>query len=210
MMQQHIHIEPLLADDGRSYAVVTVIDVTDEVLRSSVLAELAQKLEHDSNRDPLTGLYNRRFMWEWLLQQLRLCSRTQHRLSCLMVDLDYFKKVNDRYGHDVGDRILKQFSEVIASQLRDADILVRYGGEEFAAFLPDCDMAQAMSTGWRFINILKHSQLTPLEKGSMTCSVGVATFHPEDPLTGEELLRLADQRLYKAKNSGRNRVVGDA
>jgi len=208
MMRQHVHIAPLRDQTGQSFAVVSLIDVTDEVIRSSRLTELTQKLEHESNRDPLTNLYNRRFMWEWLVQQLRQSSRFDYPLACIMLDLDHFKRVNDRLGHAVGDQVLVSFTQVVRGRLRDSDILVRYGGEEFVALLPHCPLDLAMRSAWRIVRGVAQQALAPLGMGEMTCSAGVATYTKDSPLTGEELLKLADRRLYEAKNTGRNRVAG--
>jgi diguanylate cyclase (GGDEF)-like protein/PAS domain S-box-containing protein len=208
MMQQHCHISPLVSEQGQCLAVVSVIDVTDEVVRSSRLTELAQKLENDSNRDPLTGLFNRRFMWEWLVQQLRQCARFSYPMTCLMLDLDHFKRINDTHGHVIGDQVLKKFASMATELLRDSDILVRYGGEEFVALLPHCAEDKAMLTAERILNRLRATALPPLEIGEVTCSAGFAVYTPQDPLTGEQLLKRADRYLYEAKNSGRDRVVG--
>lgn len=98
----------------------------------AALEELEEAWEQ-STRDALTGLFNRRFMWEWLLPQLKQAHRHKTPLACLMLDIDRFKELNDSYGHDVGDEVLKDFSEVVANSLRESDIVVRYGGEEFVA-----------------------------------------------------------------------------
>src|SRR3990167_6078803 len=130
MMQQTVTLEYLAGDDGRGYALVSIMNVTENVIRSAALTELAHKLQHDNNRDHLTMLYNRRFMWEWLVQQIKQSSRHGYPIACLMLDLDNFKNINDRYGHEEGDLVLCGFAGIVDEHLRKSDILVRYGGEE--------------------------------------------------------------------------------
>ncbi|MBZ0106381.1 MAG: GGDEF domain-containing protein [Sulfuricella denitrificans] len=210
MMQQHVHVAPLTGRDGRIQAVVSIMDVTESITRSSALIEVAQKLQHDSNRDALTGLYNRRFMWEWLVQQLKLCNRHAHPLGCLLLDIDHFKMINDTYGHDEGDQVLRSFAQVAQDRLRDSDILVRYGGEEFAALLPHCSPQDAIDAAQAILQTVRKAAFGALPAGKVTCSIGVSWWTVGHPVTGEELLKCADKRLYEAKQGGRDRVVPGA
>lgn len=170
------------------------------------LEELKQAWEQ-STRDELTGVFNRRFMWEWLLPQLKHAVRHKAPLVCLMLDIDQFKRVNDSYGHDVGDEILIGFSGIVANRLRESDIVIRYGGDEFVAFLPECDLEGGLAVAERIRQTVMSSRLSSLTNGELTCSIGVACYDSGEPLTGGELLKQADSALYKAKNTGRNRVA---
>jgi len=207
MMQQRVHISPCACKDGEMLAVVSIIDVTENVIRSAALTEMAHKLSEDSTRDPLTGLYNRRFMWEWLVPQIKLSIRDKRPLSFLLLDIDHFKNLNDTYGHDLGDEILKAVSETINNILRGSDIVVRYGGEEFVMMLPNCNLENAVYVATRLLDTFRTTALGPLTKGAVTISIGVVVLDPQDPITGEELLKQADKRLYLAKHRGRNQVV---
>ncbi|HKJ75764.1 MAG TPA: diguanylate cyclase [Gammaproteobacteria bacterium] len=206
-MQQQVKVMPLAGRDGRPYALVIVQDVTENVIRSSALTEMVQKFRDVSLRDPLTNLFNRRFMWEWLLHHIKEAERYQSHVACLMLDIDGFKDLNDRLGHQRGDEILKGFARVVGEELRESDILVRYGGEEFAAFLPKCDLAHAVTSASRILERVRRSTIAGLPGGTVTCSIGVAVYQPDRPTTSEELLREADRRLYEAKRGGKDRVM---
>ncbi|MDH3688073.1 MAG: diguanylate cyclase [Gammaproteobacteria bacterium] len=172
----------------------------------AALEELEQAWEQ-STRDALTGVFNRRFMWEWLLPQLRQAAREQIPLACLMMDVDGFKHINDSYGHGVGDEILNGFTRIAAKCVRGSDIIVRYGGDEFVALLPKCNLEGGRAVAERVRQDVMSSQLSSLKIGDVTCSIGVALYDPEDPLTGTELLKHADRALYDAKDAGRNCVA---
>jgi len=207
MMQQRVHISPCACKDGEVLAVVSIIDVTENVIRSAALTEMAHKLSEDSTRDPLTNLYNRRFMWEWLIPQIKLTIRDQRPLTCLLLDIDHFKKLNDTHGHDFGDMILSIVAETITKQMRGSDIFVRYGGEEFVMMLPNCNLDNAIFVANRLLDTFRTNAFGSLQKGEVTTSIGVATLDPQNPVTSEELLKQADKRLYLAKHRGRNQVA---
>ncbi len=170
------------------------------------LDELKQRRE-ESTRDSLTGIFNRRFMWEWLLPQLKHAQRHKVPLTCLMIDIDRFKELNDAYGHHAGDEVLKHCSDTIVKSLRESDIVVRYGGEEFVTLLPHCSFKNGHIAAERIRQAVTRARPPWLKPTELTCSIGVATFDPDTPITGEALLEQADKALYKAKNAGRNRVV---
>jgi diguanylate cyclase (GGDEF)-like protein len=204
LMQQHVVVHPL--SPATSRVLVAITDVTEAVVRSSTLAALTQQLKEQSTRDPLTGTFNRRFMWDWLGRQLELLRRNKQDMGCLIIDVDYFKRINDDHGHDVGDEVLKAFATTVAGFLRASDILVRYGGEEFVALLPECDFEEAIRVARRVCAQVEHARLGGLEAGRVTCSIGVACWVEERMATPAELMREADKQLYRAKNGGRNRV----
>ena len=172
--------------------------------------EMHEKLRQQSIRDPLTGLFNRRYLDESFERELSRAKRDGLPLSLLMVDIDHFKKLNDTHGHQAGDEVLKRLGELIGNGARSADLPCRYGGEEFLLVLPTMSLESAAerADNWRltFANEQIAFAGTLL---SATLSVGVAAF-PGHGTTCDELIRAADQALYAAKHSGRNRVVAAA
>lgn len=207
MMQQQVSVAPFTDGTGNTLAIISINDVTENVAKSAALTQLARKLELQSNRDQLTGAYNRHFLWTWLEPQIKQCSRHGDDLGCLMLDVDHFKLINDTHGHDVGDAVLRGFTNILIEQLRDSDILVRYGGEEFVALLPHADSAAAMEIAKRILDVVRATAIEPLSIGDVRCSIGIACWTKNNPITSEELLKEADGRLYLAKNGGRDRVV---
>jgi diguanylate cyclase len=175
----------------------------------SVLEEriqLQQQLEELASTDSLTGLLNRRAFDARAHLELKRAQRQQHPFSIVMLDIDHFKKVNDGYGHEVGDRALKLCAQTCVEQLREIDICARFGGEEFMLLLPETDAEGARLTAERLRRCIAALALaTPQGTLRFTASFGVATHS-----AGQELattLHQADQALYAAKNSGRDRVV---
>ena len=155
-------------------------------------------------RDPLTNLYNRRFMEETLEREWQRAQRRKSQLGIVMVDLDHFKRFNDTYGHDVGDALLRATAQFLVSQVRASDFVCRYGGEEFTLIFPEADL-QAVAN--RMEKIRAGIVTLPEFSGrNVTLSAGVAMYpaHDDHPAG---LLKIADQALYRAKSSGRNRVV---
>lgn len=177
----------------------------EEMLRHNLQLNLQMAIT-----DPLTGLHNRRYM-ETHLNFLTGRAKNEHRpISLLMIDIDFFKKINDNCGHDAGDRVLKQFSTGIARNVRGIDLACRYGGEEFVVIMPETDMAIAAIVAER---IRQYTETFAFDTGtatpaSITTSIGVTSMNgPGD--TPEAILKRADQALYRAKHDGRNRVVED-
>ncbi len=161
-------------------------------------------------RDPLTGLFNRGFFDEVLPLELARSNRSGLPTSLLLADLDHFKGINDRFGHQEGDRVLKTFARALADSLRSADVACRYGGEEFAVILPHAAGPAARQLAGRIRKGLAQAVRAakpPLADGKVTVTVGVATF-PKEATTASELIELADRRLYEGKRTGRDRVVG--
>lgn len=153
--------------------------------------------------DGLTGLYNHRHFRSSIDQAARAAEETGQPLSMLMVDLDYFKAINDRYGHLRGDQVLREVGQLIRSNVRETDLVARYGGEEFAVILPETMLKDAVKIAERINrSIAEHD----FDKLRLTASIGVATFPTEMASTKDELISLADQNAYLAKQGGRNRV----
>jgi diguanylate cyclase (GGDEF)-like protein/PAS domain S-box-containing protein len=169
---------------------------------------LREALRMQSIRDPLTGLFNRRYLEETFDREMKRVTRTQQPLSVLMLDLDHFKRFNDTFGHHAGDTILQETGSLFSKRIRADDIACRYGGEEFVLVLPNADLAMACSRGELIRDEVKKLEVmrngTPL--GQITVSIGVAAF-PSHGSTAPELMAAADAALYQAKNTGRDRVV---
>ncbi|KAB7763453.1 GGDEF domain-containing protein [Xanthomonas maliensis] len=169
---------------------------------------LRETLRQQSIRDPLTGLYNRRYLEEALNHELARCTRRQLPLSVLMLDVDHFKCFNDLHGHGGGDRVLAAIGELLLAQTRGEDICCRYGGEELTVILPEADLETACTMAEKLRASIEALQVSAdgASLPKVTASFGVATF-PTQAGTVPELLRHADQALYRAKQAGRNRVV---
>ena len=160
--------------------------------------------EHYARIDPLTSLYNRRALNELVYPVWKLGDRQQSKMSILLIDLDWFKRINDEFGHVVGDDVLKHVARALKKRLRVSDIILRWGGEEFLVFLPDTDIAQAKSLAEEMRRYFDENNVNDFSK--ITISVGVAT-GTADKISFEELVKRADESLYQAKKTGRNQVV---
>ncbi len=172
--------------------------------RTRELEAATRELANLASTDPLTGLLNRRgFEPQWK-QGLAFALRAGHPISALMVDIDHFKRVNDTHGHAVGDDVIRHLSRLLRERLRSTDVVARYGGEEFAAILPNTDAANALHVAQMLVDAMAEQPLPVV--GPVTISVGVTTLLPGVP--GEvDLLQQADEALYSAKRTGRNRAV---
>lgn len=171
------------------------------------LMEHHHKLEELSVRDGLTGLYNRRELEKRLQEETQRARRYSHPYSVLMLDIDHFKDINDRYGHQTGDDVLITVADLVRLTVRPVDVVARYGGEELAVILPETDGGGARLVAERIRGTIEES-LTTTSQGEtiqVTVSIGLATF-PRDSATGAGLVHAADQALYAAKMDGRNIV----
>ncbi|EIM26568.1 diguanylate cyclase [Microvirga lotononidis] len=164
---------------------------------------LRERLRNQALRDPLTGLYNRRFMEEVLESFVLQAERRNAPMSAIMIDLDHFKKLNDQHGHAVGDAVLRDVAAAIMSELRKSDIACRYGGEELIVLLPDSDLVTARTKAEEIRNRI--ADVSPVEGVAVSASLGVASI-PQTSASPADLLTMADAALYKAKQEGRNRV----
>jgi diguanylate cyclase (GGDEF)-like protein/PAS domain S-box-containing protein len=169
---------------------------------------LRENLRYQSMRDPLTGLYNRRYLEDFLFKQVHQAERSGCPLAVLMLDLDHFKKINDTYGHEAGDTALKELGRILQSDIRLGDIAARYGGEEFIIIFYNIDLEEAK---FRAEQIRKTVSLMQIKYGaehvgSITISIGIAEY-PQDARTPTELIEFADKALYRAKKNGRNKIV---
>lgn len=159
--------------------------------------------------DELTGVYNRRYLHRRLEEEISRAKRTNGVFSIAMIDLDFFKNVNDHFGHSIGDEVLRSLVERMTKSLRGADVVCRYGGDEFVIILPDTPPSEACRAIERLRQIIEHEQLTISGEqvvGPVTISAGVAGF-PKNGCSGEELLAAVDATLYRSKEAGRNAVL---
>ncbi len=170
---------------------------------------LLETTKQQANVDELTGLYNRRFLEEYARKLLAMARRKSQPLGFIMMDLDHFKEFNDVYGHEVGDRLLRQFAKTATQAMREANLAARYGGEEFVAILPETDTQGCLRLGER-IRLAVERMVVPsgTEKPlpQLTVSLGIAVY-PEHGHTLEELLQASDKALYESKRAGRNRTT---
>ncbi len=173
-------------------------------------ARLEQGMEH-AITDPLTGLHNRRYMESHLGSLVDQAAQSGCALSVLVADIDYFKSVNDTYGHDVGDNVLREFATRIRRNTRGIDLTCRLGGEEFVIIMPGTDLLHAMQVAERLRTCIATEpfRVNASDKLTVTASVGVAALENDED-TPETLFKRADVALYSAKRNGRNRVVADA
>ncbi|WP_457743691.1 diguanylate cyclase [Sulfurimonas sp.] len=171
--------------------------------------ENIQLITQYANRDYLTGLYNRRYFYNHMNEYLENINDTDEKLSIAMIDIDHFKKVNDTYGHDVGDGVIVQLSDILRSLVKASDIVARFGGEEFCVVLKNVKKETAIEILERIrIEIETVSYRVDNEKTlQFTISIGATMYSKEEDL--EENISRADMMLYKAKNSGRNRLIFD-
>jgi diguanylate cyclase (GGDEF)-like protein len=176
------------------------------------LKERTREIARLAVTDPLTGVYNRRYLMEQLPRELRRARRYRRPLSLILCDLDHFKRVNDTLGHKVGDEVLQEFTRRLGGQVRQGvDWLARYGGEEFVFVLPETDLAGCLALAWCLREHLAASPVfTSAGPVPVTASFGVAAMPATDAahLGAEALLAQADACLYQAKAAGRNRVAG--
>jgi diguanylate cyclase (GGDEF)-like protein len=170
--------------------------------------KLRDTLRNQSIRDPLTGLFNRRYMEETLERELRRAERGHHQVGVMMLDIDHFKEFNDTFGHEAGDVLLRDFGRLLRSNMRGEDVACRYGGEEFVLILPEASPEAALRRGEQLREAVKRLYVSHRGQliGGVSSSLGVACF-PDHGANGEALLQGADAALYVAKNAGRDRVM---
>ena len=167
-----------------------------------------QELRQQVITDPLTGLFNVRHFRASLDHELERTRRTGMVTALIMIDLDHFKRINDEYGHESGNRVLEAVAELLNQQTRRLDICCRYGGEEFAVILPSTELMLAKQVAERFRQALE-SMSIELSEGhiQVTASLGIAMADQRQEITGKALVALADACLYESKSQGRNRVT---
>lgn len=194
--------------DERCYFTGIIRDITERKRMENSLKEINKKLEDLSIRDSLTNLYNRRYAYEVLESEFNRAKRYNKTLSCLMIDIDYFKRINDLYGHLFGDKVLSYFSSFLMEMTRSTDVISRYGGEEFLMILAEVNMNRAVDFAERLREAILMDKIEDKEKNihiTLTISIGISSYagHVSDK---DELVHQADIALYEAKRTGRNKV----
>jgi len=182
--------------------------IADQIALALANLKLRQNLQNQSTRDPLTGLYNRRYLEETLEREFHRAQRHNQTVGVIMVDIDYFKQFNDQFGHDAGDVVLQQLGQFLNEHIRKGDIACRYGGEEFTLILPGAAL-EVVHTRAKVLNA-KVKKLSVQHRnqnlGMITLSIGVACF-PQHGSTAEDVLHAADVALYHAKAQGRDQTI---
>lgn len=166
------------------------------------------RLEKLAIIDYLTGIFNIRYFYHRIIEEFSRCQRYAFPVSALMLDIDHFKKVNDVYGHKTGDMVLKEFAQLVKKHLRKSDVLARYGGEEFIVLLPQTSLDGAVAEAERIRKCVKDHKLKSLKnKGTLTISIGVATYPDPRIKTHDDLIACSDDALFAAKQRGRDRIA---
>lgn len=183
-------------------------NVTEVFALSLSNIKLRETLRSQSIRDPLTGVFNRRYMEETLDREIPRSRRKNSPLGLILMDIDHFKKFNDTFGHDAGDHVLRNLTSVFQSKVRGEDIVCRFGGEEFIIILPDANIIVTRERAEGIRQAISSLDLVYEGKplGKVTISIGVAIF-PDHGESGTDIILRADKALYQAKTEGRNRVV---
>lgn len=208
----------IVDDEGKqrgrllSFDDITLIERQQEELQRALeelqtsqaeIAKQNEKLQYLATRDPMTGCFNRRSFFENFEKTWSGSIRYDHPLSCVMVDVDHFKSINDNFGHAMGDEVLKQVASALLETARDSDVVCRYGGEEFCVLLPHVDVDGARMAAERFRQAIAALEFDEL---SVTASIGCSD-RVQGAESAEGMLEQADQALYKAKRGGRNQVI---
>lgn len=172
------------------------------------LEQLNYKLKYNSEHDELTSLYNRRFFQRKLSSCFSQYKQSKGELSCMLIDLDYFKQVNDNYGHMFGDLVLTQFAEILTKHERSLDTSARFGGEEFVILLEDTDLEECLEIAQKLHkNAEGHIYKDGDVELQVTASIGISSLKSHQPTNSDKLISMADEALYQAKENGRNQVA---
>lgn len=192
--------------NARIYAALRTKALQDELRqKNKQLSELLAKVEGLSITDSLTGLFNRRHFDTVLELERKKSERYQQPLTCLLIDIDHFKSVNDAYGHKAGDSVLLEIAQILKKSLREVDTPARWGGEEFTAILPETDSEQGTLAATRILERISNHTFEQLPDKRITVSIGLAS-RGDFVNTTEALIVAADGALYEAKRKGRNRI----
>lgn len=206
LLYMEIPQEPAIAFSQNQQLIITAFSELTALAFANV--RLRENLRYQSMRDPLTGLYNRRYLEDFLLKQIHQSERTKSPIALLMLDLDHFKKINDTYGHDAGDVALKELGKILQEDIRVGDIAARYGGEEFIVAFYNTDEETSKARAEHIRQAVSRLQIKygAQHVGPITISIGLALY-PTHGRTAMELIEAADKALYFAKAHERNKVV---
>ncbi len=177
--------------------------------RTKELEASKDKLKQMALKDSLTGLYNRRYFETVIEELMQVSVRDNAPLSLIMLDIDRFKRINDSYGHDIGDIVLKELANKLIDTLRQSDVVTRIGGEEFAIVFPNTNLDSAYKTSEKIRKSIENMSINIRDEVIIrfTISIGVTQFDKDIDKNLNTILKRADQAMYKAKNTGRNRVI---
>jgi len=203
-----LHFQMIEPGDVPQPILLMVTMFTEQVGLSVANIRLREALRNQSIRDPLTALYNRRYLEEMRQRETRRAVRAEQGLGVIMLDLDHFKKFNDTFGHEAGDTVLRETAAFLLKSVRAEDIVCRFGGEEFLVILPVADLKATQARAERIRSKLHDLKVVHQGQalGMVTVSVGVAELPPHGTMP-KELIEAADAALYRAKKEGRDRVM---
>lgn len=195
------HITPILLPNG---SIAGATEVLRNMTSQLALEETHQEILEASRQDPLTGLFNRCAITEFLKAEIERSLRYQQPFSIIMVDIDHFKRFNDNYGHETGDRVLSQVGKLFDDSIRQPDVSGRWGGEEFLILTPNSNRQAAQKLAQRLCDMFQKISIEGIDE-TITGSFGISQLNRSQ--TTDQLLYQADQALYQAKNNGRNQVA---
>jgi len=209
-MEQTVILSPLFDDEGNgnvSQVMISVFDISDWISYQNELLRSQTELQRLSQTDDLTQIPNRRSVMDRLTEELQIHKRKKRPLSMALLDIDHFKKINDKHGHHTGDVILRDMAQLVSGLLREYDVMGRYGGEEFLLVLPETCEEIAFKVADRLREAVAEHEFRVNERSHrITVSLGVACKDDEEIPSLEDLFKEADRCLYLAKKSGRNRT----
>ncbi|MEK7333178.1 MAG: diguanylate cyclase [Nitrospirota bacterium] len=193
--------------NARIYASLRTKALQDELRQKNhQLEDLLRQVEIMAITDQLTGIYNRRRLETVLEEEFRRTIRYKSPLACLMIDIDHFKRINDRFGHHTGDMVIKETAQIIAECAREIDTVARWGGEEFIALFPQTKKEDALRSAVRIIKKVSEHKFPEISNEQITISIGIASVPDPSIDTEEKLIHASDMALYEAKKNGRNRA----
>lgn len=193
--------------NARIYASLRTKALQDELRQKNhQLEDLLRQVEIMAITDQLTGIYNRRRLETVLEEEFRRTIRYKSPLACLMIDIDHFKRINDRFGHHTGDMVIKETAQIITGCARDIDTVARWGGEEFLALFPQTKKEDALQPAVRIIKKVSEHKFPEISDEQITISIGIASAPDPSIDTEEKLIHASDMALYEAKKNGRNRA----
>lgn len=193
--------------NARIYSCLRTKALQDELRqKNKQLEEMLTRVETLAITDPLTGLFNRRRFESILSLEFKKAARYQAPLSCMIIDIDHFKEVNDAYGHRTGDMILKEIARIIHKNIREVDTAARWGGEEFAVLIPNTTKENAVQPAKRILNTVSKHSFPDIGGRHVTVSIGIADIMDPAITNEEKLVHAADLAMYAAKKKGRNKI----
>lgn len=193
--------------NARIYASLRTKALQDELKKKNrQLEDLLKQVEIMAITDQLTGIYNRRRLTSILEKEFRRSTRYKTPLSCLMIDIDHFKRINDMFGHNAGDMVIRETAQIIGKNARDIDTVARWGGEEFIALFPQTQKEDAVQPASRILKNISDHRFSEIAGERISVSIGIASVPDPSIDTEEKLIHSSDMALYAAKKNGRNRV----